>query len=84
LDSTGLYYYGARYYDSDIGRFITRDPLQGERELPQTLNRYAYCLNNPLKYIDPTGNQSDDPQDLVEEVFQRRALEWWDDEDISL
>jgi len=54
-DSTGLYYYGARYYDPKIGRFTTKDPLQGEIELPQTQNRYAYCLNNPLKYIDPQG-----------------------------
>ncbi|MGD2250885.1 MAG: RHS repeat-associated core domain-containing protein [Candidatus Methanofastidiosia archaeon] len=54
-DSTGLYYYGARYYDPDIGRFITRDPLKGKVESPQTLNRYSYCLNNPLKYVDPRG-----------------------------
>jgi RHS repeat-associated protein len=57
LDSTGLYYYGARYYDPDTGRFLTRDPLQGDRVTPQTLNRYAYCLNNPLKYIDPIGTE---------------------------
>ena len=54
-DTTGLYYYGARYYDPEIGRFLTRDPLKGELEYPQTQNRYIYCLNNPLKYIDPRG-----------------------------
>jgi len=54
-DSTGLYYYGARYYDPEIGRFTTRDPLQGKMRSPQTQNRYTYCLNNPLKYIDPQG-----------------------------
>ncbi|MBU7040352.1 MAG: RHS repeat-associated core domain-containing protein, partial [Theionarchaea archaeon] len=53
LDETGFYYYGARYYDPVIGRFLTRDPLTGEKESPQSLNRYAYCLNNPLTYIDP-------------------------------
>jgi RHS repeat-associated protein len=54
-DATGLYYYGARYYDPEIGRFITRDPAPGKTQTPQSLNRYTYCLNNPLKYTDPTG-----------------------------
>ena len=56
-DATGLYYYGARYYDSDLGRFITRDPLKGRAIDPQSLNRYTYCHNNPLKYIDPWGEK---------------------------
>jgi RHS repeat-associated protein len=54
-DSTGLYYYGARYYDPGVGRFLTRDPLGGTIAVPQTLSRYTYCVNNPVKYIDPTG-----------------------------
>ena len=54
-DSTGLYYYGARYYDPDLGRFLTRDLLSGRKALPQSLNRYTYCVNNPVKYIDPKG-----------------------------
>ncbi len=54
-DSTGLYYYGARYYDPEIGRFITRDPLAGKKVIPQSLNRYVYCFNNPLKFHDPSG-----------------------------
>ena len=54
-DSTGLYYYGARYYDPETGRFITRDLLAGKRAVPQTLNRYTYCLNNPVKFVDPAG-----------------------------
>ncbi len=55
LDSTGLYYYGARYYDPEIGRFISADPTIQYTYNPQTLNRYTYCSNNPLKYIDPSG-----------------------------
>ncbi len=54
-DSTGLSYYGARYYDSELGRFVTRDLLAGRRALPQSLNLYTYCLNNPVKFIDPAG-----------------------------
>ncbi|MBU7021523.1 MAG: hypothetical protein HXS41_10740, partial [Theionarchaea archaeon] len=54
-DTVGLYYYGARYYDPATGRFITRDGMAGKTHKPQSLNRYIYCYNNPLKYIDPVG-----------------------------
>jgi RHS repeat-associated protein len=54
-DLTGLYYYGARYYDPQIGRWIERDPRGGTVENPVSLNRYVYCFNNPLFYIDPDG-----------------------------
>jgi RHS repeat-associated protein len=57
LDNTGLYYYGARYYDPALGRFISPDTVVQNPSNPQTLNRYSYCLNNPLIYTDPTGNQ---------------------------
>jgi len=60
LDSTGLYYYGARYYDPELGRFVTRDPLRGRVSAPQSLNRYTYVLNNPLRLIDPWGLIEDD------------------------
>jgi len=55
LDSTGLYYYGARYYDSNIGRFISADIVTTDLSNPQQFNRYTYVLNNPLKHIDPSG-----------------------------
>jgi len=54
-DESGLYYYGARYYDPAIGKFISQDPWEGNINEPQTLNKYSYVINNPLKYIDPTG-----------------------------
>ncbi|MDD5005589.1 MAG: SpvB/TcaC N-terminal domain-containing protein [Candidatus Omnitrophica bacterium] len=54
-DDTGLYYYGARYYDPVIGRFISPDPTIQHPNDPQDLNRYAYCRNNPINLIDPTG-----------------------------
>lgn len=54
---TGLDYFGARYMSSAQGRFTSPDPLlsSGRPWAPQTWNRYAYGLNNPLRYTDPTG-----------------------------
>jgi len=54
--STGLYYYGARYYDPELGRFISADTIVQAPGNPQTLNRYSYCNNNPINYVDPTGH----------------------------
>ena len=59
-DSTGLYYYGARYYDPELGRFTTPDPLyMSDPERCSTnaiaCNLFAYANNNPMAFIDPTG-----------------------------
>ena len=54
---TGLYYLQTRYYDPEVGRFISRDSI--EYATPETingLNLYAYCGNNPVNYLDPNGN----------------------------
>jgi RHS repeat-associated protein len=59
LDGTGLYYYNARYYDPAIGRFISADTVIPNMANPQCFNRYSYCLNNPLKYTDPSGHGSE-------------------------
>jgi RHS repeat-associated protein len=56
LDDIGLYYYNARYYDPTIGRFISPDTIVPLPSNPQSFNRYSYCLNNPLKSIDPSGH----------------------------
>jgi RHS repeat-associated protein len=49
---TGLYYYRARYYDSDVGRFISEDPLGF---LAGDVNLYGYVWNRPIAFIDPLG-----------------------------
>jgi RHS repeat-associated protein len=51
----GLYFYGARWYDSSLGRFIQADTIVPQPGNPQSLNRYSYVFNNPLRYTDPTG-----------------------------
>ena len=58
-DSTGLYFYGARYYDAVLGRFISADTVIQSLRNPQSLNRYAYALNNPMIYTDPSGHMVD-------------------------
>jgi RHS repeat-associated protein len=59
---TGLDYFGARYFSSAQGRFTTPDPLMASAKAsnPQTWNRYAYTLNNPLRYVDPDGMEVPD------------------------
>lgn len=54
-DSTGLYFYEARYYDATLGRFISADTLVPNPGNPQDFNRYTYGNNNPILFNDPTG-----------------------------
>jgi RHS repeat-associated protein len=63
-DHAGLYYFGARYYDPETGRWLTPDPL-GFIDGP---NKYLYVANNPVNFIDPWG--------LLGEK-KLSALEWW-------
>ena len=55
-ESTGLYYLNARYYDPKNGRFLTEDTHRGEVNDPDTLHLYAYCANDPINYVDPSGH----------------------------
>jgi RHS repeat-associated protein len=74
LDSgLGLMYYGARFYDGALGRFISPDTIVPEPGNPQALNRYSYVLNNPLRYTDPTGMFSED------EIMGYLGVSTWDD-----
>jgi len=57
--TTGLLYYGARYYNPRLKRWTQADWIIQNLFDPQNLNRYSYVKNNPLKYIDPTGNEND-------------------------
>jgi len=63
-EATGLMFYNARWYDPALGRFISADPVVSEPGNPQSLNRFAYVLGNPLRYVDPTGHFS--PEQLAE------------------
>ena len=53
----GLYYYGARWYDAALGRWVQPDTVIPEQtQGVQAWDRYAYSSGNPVKYIDPTGH----------------------------
>jgi len=60
-DELGFYNFKARLYDPVLGRFISPDPIVPDPTDPQSFNRYSYVKNNPLRYIDPTGNGPGDP-----------------------
>lgn len=74
--TTGLVHFGFRYYDPSVGRFITVDPL-GMVNGP---NLYAYCINSPVNFIDPSGL-------CIEDILRKkleglgvkldRTREWW-------
>lgn len=53
---SGLQYFNARYYSPSLSRFTQPDPVIPDVYDPQSLNRYAYARNNPVKYVDPSGN----------------------------
>ncbi|QSX06736.1 hypothetical protein JYG23_04630 [Sedimentibacter sp. zth1] len=55
-DKASLVYMNARWYNPNVGRFMTEDTYRGNMSNPQSLNQYAYALNNPVNYVDPTGH----------------------------
>jgi RHS repeat-associated protein len=83
-EDTGLYYYGARYYNSTVGMFTAQDPVylsvgtQDAKETqeliqdPHRLNSYAYSRNNPIKYFDADGNTF---QEKVDQTAD--AINWF-------
>jgi RHS repeat-associated protein len=75
-EETGLYYYGARYYDPRTGVFTTNDPVVIERpestvDVPATLNTYAYALQNPIQYVDPDGREAKPFRFIMVEVASK-------------
>lgn len=54
-EETGLYYYGARYYDPRLSLWLGTDPMQGKYP---GISTYAYCMGNPVKYVDKDGRKT--------------------------
>src|SRR5690606_26005253 len=71
-EETGLYYYGARYYNPRTSVFISVDPLT-----EQTMTPYQYTYQNPINLIDPTGMAAEDPPNLyLIEKYRGTVLEY--------
>jgi len=71
----GLDYFGERYYSSAQGRFTSCDPLGSTMRAsdPQTMNRFVFVLNNPLRYVDPDGLKEKSAWEQLSDE-QRRLL----------
>ncbi len=69
----GLINMNGRMYDSKIGRFLSADLFVQNSTSTQSYNRYSYCLNNPLKYSDPSGMKwitfKDGEVDNINQIF---------------
>ncbi len=66
---SGLIYLRARYYDPEIGRFISRDPFSGYMAVPESQNMYAYAHNNPVRFVDPSGECVETPWDVLNVIY---------------
>ena len=75
-DGTGLLFYGARYYDPKLARFTSADTVAPDKAEPQSRNRYSYVLNNPLKFIDPTGHCTSIPRNRAESEENEKCREF--------
>ena len=62
---TDSIYLRARYYQPELGRFLTRDTYTGEEDDPLSLHLYAYCWNDGVNRIDPSGNIVDTIVDVA-------------------
>ncbi len=61
-DASGLIYFNARYYDPEVGRFLTEDPSR------KGTSWYTYCSNNPLGFTDPTGRRLSESGSDIDET----------------
>lgn len=75
-----------RMYDPVVKRFLSTDPVIQDMNNPENYNRYAYCLNNPLAYVDPSGyrygqeqNYNDPPLniDLPRDSYCSELDDYW-------
>ncbi len=67
---TGLYYLQTRYYDPELGRFISQNSIEyADYESVNGLNLYAYCGNNPVMYVDPSGMKA--------KWYEIWKKDWW-------
>ena len=69
----GLYYLRARYYNPATGRFISRDPQDGDAANPATLHKYVYADGDPVDQLDPSGQSALAEEEEIEVKIDSRA-----------
>src|SRR5690554_7229615 len=75
-DATGMYYYGARYYDPRISIFVSVDPLA-----EQTMTPYQYVHNNPIMFTDPSRMSAEGTDGWIGKKQEDGSTSWhWDPE----
>ena len=75
-DVNGLYYMRARYYHSELKRFLNRDVIRGDITEGQTFNRYAYVNGDPVRYVDPLGLARLECEVFEEAKIARTGEDW--------
>lgn len=74
----GLINMNARLYEPILGRFLSPDPFVQMPDYSQNFNRYAYCLNNPLKYTDASGEFIFSIINAAKDLFMNTFIRVWD------
>ena len=82
-DASGLQYMNARYYNPQTSRFLSQDTYTGTASEPWTQHLYAYCNNNPVNMVDPTGHTpirtwNIDMTDGPSDPYEDENKEYWD------
>ncbi len=75
-EETGLYYFKARFYDPQVGRFINQDAYLGEANTPPSLHRYLYAYANPTVYIDLTGYASEEEIEAARKYVSEKRRQY--------
>ena len=89
LDRTGLVHMNGRVYDPRLGRFLSPDPIVGDPTSSRSWNLYSYARNNPLSYVDPTGETAQPIEEILVTAPRLGCdwvcgesihywLDWWD------
>jgi RHS repeat-associated protein len=78
MTDLGIYHYNARFYSPYINRFLSADTIVPGYANPQNLNRYSYVVNNPLRYIDPSGHRyiEDEFEGSLSSVEDKMTEKW--------
>ena len=67
---TQQYYLRARFYNPALARFMQEDTYRGDG-----LNLYAYCANNPVRYVDPSGHWCEKKEDIYRDLVEKNGLD---------